>query len=135
MGRRFLQLARFGTVGLLCFALGLIVLVALHGLAGLNYLVAYAASFIITNSAGYLLNARFTFAAGSVDRAGAVRYMLVNAALLGINTVALKLLVDGLGMWYVAAAVILAVVNTPISFLGHRRITYRVRDRNDPAIV
>lgn len=135
MDRNLLQFACFSLVGLLCFAMGLAVLVALHGLAGANYLLAYAASFVVTNTMGYLLNARFTFSTRSVDHAGAARYMIVNAALLGVNTAALKLLVDGLGIWYVTAAILLAAVNTPISFLGHRRLTYRPQDRNDPAVV
>ena len=135
MGGYLAQLGRFGAVGLLCFAIGLTVLVALHGFAGVNYLLAYVASFVVTNTTGYLLNARFTFATRSVDHAGAARYMVVNAALLGVNTAALKFLVDGIGMWYVAAAVLLAVINTPISFVGHRRITYRLQGKGDRAVV
>lgn len=133
MARYLYQLARFGVVGMLCFALGLAVLVALHGFAGVNYLLSYAASFVITNTAGYLLNARFTFVSDLIDQAGAARYMVVNAVLLAINTALLKLLVDGFGVWYVMAAIVLAAINTPISFLAHRRITYRLRDRGDPA--
>lgn len=135
MRRYLLQLARFGVVGLSCFAVGLAVLVILHGVWGLNYLLAYAISFVVTNASGYLLNARFTFSARTVDHAGALRYMAVNAVLLGANTVALKVLVDGLGIWYVAAATLLAAINTPISFFGHRRITYRLQERNGAAIV
>lgn len=125
MGRRLLQLVRFCAVGLTCFALGLAVLAGLHDLADVNYLVAFAASFILCNVAGYLLNAWFTFSARSVDRAGVASYLLINAALLCVNTAAMKLLVDEFRMWYLAAAVLLAAVNTPVSFVAQRLITYR----------
>jgi putative flippase GtrA len=125
MGKRMLQLVRFCAVGLACFALGLAVLAGLRDLGGVNYLVAFAASFILCNIAGYLLNARFTFLARSVNHARAASYLLINAVLLCVNTAAMKLLVDELGMWYLAAAVLLAAVNTPVSFGAQRLITYR----------
>lgn len=121
-----LQLARFCAVGLTCLVLGLAVLIGLHDLAGVNYLVAYVASFVLINVAGYLLNARFTFTGGSTRAAGAVRYLLVNAVLLGVSTLALKLLVEQFRMWYLAAAILLAALNAPISFLAQRLITYRL---------
>jgi putative flippase GtrA len=133
MRERLLQLTRFCAVGLTCLVLGLAILAALHDLAGVNYLLAYVATFVLINIAGYLLNARFTFFAGSVDHAGAARYLLVNAALLCVNTAALKLLVDGLRMWYLAAAVLLAVVSAPVTFLAQRLITYRLTAASRPA--
>ncbi len=125
MGKRLARLLRFCAVGLTCLGLSLAVLSGLHGLAGLNYLLAYVASFIAGNIAGYLLNARFTFCVGSVSHAGAARYMLVNATLLCVNTAALKVLVDGMHIWYIAAAILLAAINAPVSFLAQRLVTYR----------
>lgn len=125
MAGRLLQLARFCTVGLTCLALALAVLAGLHGLAGINYLVAYVASFVVGNVVGYLLNARFTFSAATVDHAGAARYLMVNAVLLCVSTAALKLLVGELRMWYLAAAILIAAANTPLSFFAQRLITYR----------
>lgn len=123
------QLGRFCSVGLACFGLALGVLAGLHDLAGVNYLIAYCASFIVSNVAGYLSNARFTFAVKS-DRGGAMRYMAVNAVLLCVNTAAMKLLVDVFGMWYIAAAIVLAVLNAPVSFLAQRLVTYRQEGRS-----
>ncbi len=124
MGARLLQLTRFCAVGLTCFVLGVAVLAGLHRLAGLNYLVAFAVSFVLCSVAGYWLNAWFTFSAGSMDHAGAARYLLINAAFLCLNTAALKLLVEQLRMWYLAAAVLLAAVNAPASFVAQRLVTY-----------
>jgi putative flippase GtrA len=123
---RLLQLARFCAVGMTCLLLALSVLAGLHDLAGVNYLVAYVVSFVVGNIAGYLLNARFTFFASSVGHAGAARYLIVNAVLLCVSTAALKLLVGELRMWYLAAAILIAAANTPVSFVAQRLITYRV---------
>jgi putative flippase GtrA len=129
MGEPVLKLMRFCVVGVACFGLGLAILAGLHELAGVNYLLAYMGSFVFSNIAGYLLNARVTFSATSVNHAGAIRYMTVNAALLCINTLALKLLVDRLHMWYLAAAILLAFINAPLSFVGQWMFTYRIRNR------
>ncbi|MGH8289925.1 MAG: GtrA family protein [Steroidobacteraceae bacterium] len=126
MVSRLLQLARFCAVGVICLALGLAALAGLHDLAGLNYLLAYVVAFVCGNVAGYLLNARFTFFAGSVNHAGAARYLLVNVVLLCVCTAGLKLLVDEFRMWYLAAAFLLAVLNAPVSFVAQRLFTYRL---------
>jgi putative flippase GtrA len=123
------QLLRFVAAGAVGFVVGLVVLTGLHGLAGINYLVAYVASFFAANGAGYLLNAYFTFSARSVNRAAAIRYMAINAAMLCVNTVALKLLVERAHIWYVTAAIVLAVAATPVTFVAHRLVTYRLGAR------
>lgn len=132
MRERVLKLVRFCLVGFTCFALGLAILAGLHELLGVNYLVAYIASFVLSNIVGYLLNARVTFSASSVNHAGAIRYMTVNAVLVCVNTVALKLLVERLHIWYLGAAILLAFINTPLSFMGQWLFTYRTRASGIP---
>ena len=126
MKRHALQLVRFCAVSLFCFALGLGVLTGLHELAGVHYLVAYVASFVVTSTLGYLLNGRYTFRAGNGDRSGLMRYMLVNVGLLVINGSALRLLVEHFHVWYLSATLLLAAINTPVSFLAHRVVSYRL---------
>jgi putative flippase GtrA len=120
------QLARFCGVSLFCFGLGLGVLTGLHELAGVHYLVAYVASFVVTSTLGYLLNGRYTFRAQRADGPGLVRYMLVNVGLLLLNGTALRILVEYFHVWYLYATLALAVVNTPVSFLAHRIVSYRL---------
>jgi putative flippase GtrA len=126
MKRHALQLLRFCAVSLLCFALGLGVLAGLHELAGVHYLVAYVASFVVTSALGYLLNGRYTFRAGNGDRSGLLRYMLVNVSLLLLNGAALRLLVEYFHVWYLSATLLLAAINTPVSFLAHRVVSYQL---------
>ena len=123
---RLRQLGRFCGVGLACLIFSVGVLVGLHAFAGLNYLFAYAISFIVGNIAGYLLNARFTFFVGTINHAGAIRYMAVNGALLCVSTALMSLLVGEFHVWYLAAALATAAINTPLSFLAQRFVTYRI---------
>ena len=87
------QLGRFCGVGLACLFFSVAILVGLHAFAGLNYLFAYALSFIVGNIAGYLLNARFTLFVATINHAGAFRYMAVNGVLLCVSTAVMRLLV------------------------------------------
>ena len=121
-----LQLARFCVVSLLCFGLGLAVLTGLHEVAGVHYLVAYVASFLVTSTLGYILNGRYTFRAHGGDRSGLLRYMLVNIGLLALNGTALRILVEYVHVWYLYATLMLAALNTPVSFLAHRIVSYRL---------
>ena len=126
MTARTLQLASFCAIGLLNSVFGLGVLVGLRELAGVNYLLAFVVSFIVTSVAGYLLNARFTFGVTSRDRFGVARFMLVSAVMLAANTLALRLLVEQLHLWYLTATVLVAAASAPISFAVQRVVTYRL---------
>ena len=55
--------------------------------------------------------------------------MLVNVTLLAINGAALRMLVEHFHMWYLSATLLLAALNTPVSFLAHRLVSYRLRLR------
>ena len=121
-----LQLTRFSAVSLFCFALGLGVLAGLHELAGVHYLVAYVASFVVTSTLGYLLNGRYTFRANGQGSSGLLRYTTVNICLVIVNGAALRLLVERCHVWYLTATLVLAALNTPVSFLAHRLISYRL---------
>ena len=130
-----LQLARFSVVSLFCFALGLAVLTGLPELAGVHYLVSYVASFVVTSSLGYLLNGRYTFRTQDSNSSGLLRYMGVNVSLLFINGAALRLLVEQFHMWYLNATLLLAALNTPVSFLAHRLVSYRLGLKQASAVM
>lgn len=118
-----LQLTRFCGVGLVCLALSTSALAALHDFLGLHYLLAFGVSFCLGNALGYALNGCFTFST-RLTRAGVCRYLLLNGALLVINSILMKVLVDGLHIWYIGAALLLAALNAPASFLLHRSFSY-----------
>jgi putative flippase GtrA len=120
------QLTRFCVVGIVCYVSGMATLLALCELAGLHYVIGYFGAFLVTNALGYVLNGRFTFAVDQAEQASMTRYMLVNLTMLTINTLALMLLVEVFHMWYLAATILLATINIPISFMAHRTVSYRL---------
>jgi putative flippase GtrA len=124
---RLLELARFGTIGLLCACLSIAVLIGLCELAHINYLVAYFITFLFANICGYLLNGHYTFHASKhLKRKSFAIYVFVNCVSLAVNSLALRFLVEGFGVWYVTATIALAVVNAPVNFIAHRALSYRV---------
>ena len=100
---------------------------ALCELVHLTYQVAFVITFLVVNIFGYRLNGRFTYDMQKAwDRAALVRYLLVNVAILLESLVAMRLLIEGAHIWYLAATMIVAAVNAPVSFIAHRTVTYRV---------
>lgn len=121
------QLARFCGVGGLCLVVSTAALAALRDLVGLYYLVAFVIAFCLGHVMGYLLNGRYTFSVRA-SRVGGSRYLLLNGLFLAVNSLLLKLLVDGAHMWYIGASLLLAAANAPVSFLVHRAYSYGVRE-------
>ena len=128
------QLARFSVVGIVCLAVSTATLAALHAIAGLYYLAAFAISFVVGNALGYLLNGRLTFAT-EPSRGGMLRYFLLNGALLLINSALMKLLVERAHVWYIGASLLLALVNTPLTFLLHRSVSFATRSARGPDVL
>jgi putative flippase GtrA len=120
------ELIRFCIVGALCYLSGLAVLISMCELGGFHYVIGYLSAFLVTNALGYLLNGRFTFGGSNTPQSSMMRYMSVNAVLLTVNTLALMLLVEVVHMWYLAATLLLATINIPISFFAHRTVSYRL---------
>jgi putative flippase GtrA len=124
---RLLELAKFGSVGLLCACISVAVLVGLCELGHINYLLAYFISFLVANICGYLLNARYTFdASKNLKRKSFVVYVMVNCASIAINSLALRTLVEVFGVWYLTATIVLAAISAPVNFIAHRALSYRV---------
>lgn len=126
MTNRLLSLASFCVIGLLNAALGLVILVGLYELVGVNYLAAFTISFVTTNVSGYLFNGRYTFGGNRAGQFGVARFVLVSGVVLIANCYALRLLVQQFHVWYLSATLCLAAVSAPMSFAVHRLVTYRV---------
>jgi putative flippase GtrA len=122
------QLLRFCAVGLTCYVASMALFTALCELVRIHYIAAYIVTFLFANLLGFCLNWKFTFAGrGKFDRPAFVRYLLVNVGLLAANLLVLRLLVEKFHVWYLGATMIVAVANTPISFIAHRTVSYHIR--------
>lgn len=94
---------------------------------GLHYLAAFVLTFLVVNTAAYFFNGRYAFRGrGAGGHRALLRFYAISGASLAVNSLAMKLLVDGLGWWYLAAAIVLAAANAPVNYLLHRRLTYRL---------
>ncbi|MFL6602968.1 MAG: GtrA family protein [Steroidobacteraceae bacterium] len=121
---RTVELARYSAVGLICFATATGTLAVLHEWGHVPYFAGYISAFLVSAALGFVLHGRFTFADAGPQNASLARYLVLNAVLFGINSLAFAALVEIAHVWYIGASTSLAAVNVPVSFLVHRRLSY-----------
>ena len=117
--------ARFVGVGTFCALLNLAIQYSGTGLIGLHYAVSVSVSFVIVNYIGFRLNKAFTF--GDRDPRivrQATRYYGVMVLSLAANLALMAILVDGLGLHYLVAALLVTAFFVCLNFLAHRTITF-----------
>jgi putative flippase GtrA len=93
----------------------------------IGYLGSLYASYAIATLLAFYLHRRFTF---RVSRSGRVlvdflRFQSIYVVSLIVNTAALPLLVESLGMNALVAQGIIVIVTTAISYVGHKRFSFR----------
>jgi putative flippase GtrA len=123
------QALRFTIVGASCFLLSLGTYILLLD-AGLAYPVAGTVGYALGVVAGFVLNRRWTFEAGSNAAAGrqAARYLTVNAIALATNAGLLYVAVDLLAMPERVAGVAAMGVLAPSTFAANRMWSFRTVD-------
>jgi putative flippase GtrA len=109
---------RYTVVGGGCALLNLAVLWLLTSVLGLHYLVSSAISFFALTPVGFWLQKLVTF---RTPRAAAPfewpRYFLTMGSSLAANLALMYLLVDMLGLWYLAASVVVTLLLLAANFL------------------
>jgi len=123
--------ARFATfvlVGGLCLALNTVALWILTSLVGLHYLASTMIAFFALTPLGFWLNKVLTFRTRrEYARIELPRYFSAMAASFAANLALMYLLVSVLGVWYLAASLIVAVVLVCFNFLTSDRWSFRVQ--------
>ncbi len=117
---RVFELIRFGAVG----ASTTVLYLALYTgavLAGLPFVPASVTGFVPAVVYGYVVHDRWTFRTRTPTRGGLARWLLLQGAVLGFNTVALWALVVPVGVDRLVAQVILVPLLPPITYLLSRR--------------
>jgi putative flippase GtrA len=113
-----MKFIRYAFVGGVCLLLNLAVLWLLTSVAGLHYLVSTVIAFFMLTPLGFLLQKAVTF---RTPRAAAPvewpRYLATMAASFAANLGLMYLLVSLLGVWYLAASVLVAVCLLAANFL------------------
>lgn len=121
------RLAAFVLVGGLCLAANTLTLWLLTTGLGVHYLVSTVIAFVSITPLGFFLNKVVTFRTRrEYARIELPRYFGAMAASFALNLLLMYLLVSVLGVWYLAASVLVAVVLVLVNFLSSDRWSFRV---------
>jgi putative flippase GtrA len=119
----WLQLAKFGVVGVVGYAINLAIFAALLGWGAH---VAATISFIVSAANNYWWNRHWTFAhqKGHFAYQGA-RFYVVSVVAFAVNQLWLVLFIDVLDWRKVLSQAIAIVLVTPLNFLGNKLWSFR----------
>jgi dolichol-phosphate mannosyltransferase len=123
----WLQLIRFGTVGLSGFAVNTIVYVLLLH-AGVPYLLAAAGAFCVAATNNFCWNKLWTFrhqSAGSHAGHQFARFFVVSALAFACNLALLATFVEVAGIGKIVSQIIVVILVMPVSFLGNKYWSFR----------
>jgi dolichol-phosphate mannosyltransferase len=122
----WIQLAKFGVVGLSGYVVNLVVYAFLLKQVGLHYLAAASVSFLVAATNNYIWNRLWTFRhqRGHVAYQG-LRFLIVAVLAYGANLLVLTGLVEVVGVDKIVAQAIAIVLVTPLNFIGNKLWSFR----------
>ena len=126
-GERVAQPVRFLVVGAAGYGVNLAAFAGLVA-AGVRYVAASVASYLVSNVLMYLGNRYFTFRLGHKGFwAAYARYMIVGLVVAAMNAAVLAVLVEGLGLDETLAQALSLLAVTPPAYVLFKRWTFRLR--------
>ena len=119
----WIQLGKFGVVGVSGYALNLVVYAALLGLGAH---LAAGISFVVSAASNYWWNRHWTFAnqKGHFGIQG-FRYLVVTLVALGVNQLWLLVFLDWFGWGKLIAQALAIALIVPVNFLGNKLWSFR----------
>ncbi|HTP18169.1 MAG TPA: GtrA family protein [Solirubrobacteraceae bacterium] len=121
----WLQLGRFGAVGLSGYVVNLAVFAACVHLLGIDYHLSAVIAWAVSVLNNFWLNRHWTFDAKQDHPVmQAVRFFAVSLVAFGFTYVVLVVLVDA-GLMKVAAQAIAIAAGTPLSFIGQKLWSFK----------
>lgn len=123
----WLQLVRFSLVGGVGFVVNLGVYALLVRGAGVEYIAANIAAWLVAVTNNFVLNRHWTFDARHHGRAHAqaVRFLTVSLIAEAFTLGMLALLVEGAGLDKVLAQALAVCCATPLTFIGNKLWSFR----------
>jgi putative flippase GtrA len=120
----WVQLLQFGLVGASGYVVNLAVFAVLNGPLNIHYIAAAILAFCVAVMNNFWWNRHWTFDAKH-GHAGfqAARFFTVSVLALGVNLIALKLLVGG-GTGELSAQAISVAIAMPFNFIGNKLWTF-----------
>jgi dolichol-phosphate mannosyltransferase len=121
----WVQLFKFGLVGVSGYVVNLIVFAILNQGLDVHHIPAAVGAFVVAVTNNFLWNRHWTFDAGE-GHAGyqAARFLTVSLIGLGVNLVALALLVDVAGLAELPGQALAVAIAMPVNFLGNKLWTF-----------
>jgi putative flippase GtrA len=119
----WIQLAKFGAVGVSGYVINLAVYVAV---LGLGPHIAAGISFVVAAASNYWWNRHWTFKSqkGHFGLQG-LRFFAVSFAAFWVNQLWLLVFIDWLGWGKVVSQAVAIVLVTPLNFLGNKLWSFR----------
>jgi putative flippase GtrA len=120
---RFLIVGGFNTL----FGFALFVVVELLVGQYLGYFVSLYSSYVIAVVVAFLLHRHFTYRVTGTGNVlvDLVRFASVSLVSLAVNTIALPLLVEVVGITPIIAQAFIVVITTLVSYFGHKLFSFR----------
>jgi putative flippase GtrA len=119
------QVIRFLVVGLASYFVNL-GLYSLGLAIGLHYLAAATCAFLIGFVFNFLTNRSWTFSANHGNPTTQfLRFCAVQAVILGLDLILLRLAVENLGLARFPSQAVIIILLAPVSFVGNRRFAFR----------
>jgi putative flippase GtrA len=121
----WMQLFKFGVVGVSGYVVNLIVFAALTQALDLHHIPSALLAFCVAVTNNFLWNRHWTFQA-TEGHAGfqAMRFFVISLAALAVNLVVLELLVAEIGLAEVPAQAIAVAFAMPVNFIGNKLWTF-----------
>jgi putative flippase GtrA len=122
--QNWVQLFQFGVVGASGYVVNLAVFALMVGPLDLHYIPAAIIAFCVAVTNNFWWNRHWTFDAGH-GHAGfqAARFFTVSVLALGVNLIALELLVQA-GVSDVPAQALAVIIAMPFNFIGNKLWTF-----------
>ena len=119
----WIELAKFGVVGLSGFVINIAIYQALLGLGAHT---AAAISFVVSAASNYWWNRHWTFVGkkGHFALQG-MRFYVVSLAAFGVNQLWLTVFLDWLGWGKLVSEIVAIILVTPLNFLGNKLWSFR----------
>ena len=121
----WVQLFKFGVVGVTGYVINLIAFAILDHPLGIHHILAAVGAFCVAVTNNFLWNRHWTFqAAGGHAGFQAARFLAVSVLALGVNLILLYLLVDVMGGPELASQAVSVAAAMPFNFIGNKLWTF-----------
>jgi putative flippase GtrA len=125
----WVELFKFGVVGATGYVINLIVFATLVGPGDVHHIPAAVGAFLVAVTNNFIWNRHWTFDAAD-GHAGhqAWRFLAVSVAGLGVNLIALTLLVDVAGAPELPGQALAVAIAMPVNFVANKMWTFQWSD-------